>query len=126
MEFFIKSGANLPLLKLYLIRDGRSDFQLVDNNLNATSIFFSTYDVNTGLIKISQQPCTITTELDEDGVTLNYVVEYKFTTRQTSQSGRYKGEFVIQDSTGSAILPLRQELFVNITESITEVGFCCK
>jgi hypothetical protein len=126
MEFFIKSGANLPSLKLYLIKDGRSDFQSEYKDLQATSIFFSMYDYNSGLIKIAQQPCTITTELDEDGVSLNYVVEYKFTTRQTAQTGRYRAEFVIQDYTGSAILPLRQELYVNITGSITEVGFCCK
>jgi hypothetical protein len=126
MEFFIKGGANLPLLKLYLIKDGRSDFQREDNDLLATSIFFSMYDVNTGLIKIAQQPCTITAELSEDGVSLDYVVEYKFTTRQTSNIGRYKAEFVIQDYTGSSILPLRQELFVNITSSIIEADFCCK
>lgn len=125
MEFFIKKNANLPLLKLYLIKDGRSDFQNPVTDFDNTSIFFSMYNVNTGLIKIAQQPCEVITELDEDGVSLNYIVTYKFSSIQTSTIGRYKVEFVFNDSTGGLILPLRQELFINVSDSITEIGFCC-
>jgi hypothetical protein len=125
MEFFIKKNANLPVLKLYLIKDGRSDFQNPVTDFDNASISFSMYDVKTGLIKIAQQPCEIVTELDMDGVSLDYVVTYKFSTIQTSTVGRYKVEFVFNDSTGALILPLRQELFINISDSISELGFCC-
>jgi hypothetical protein len=125
MEFFIKKNANLPVLKLYLIKDGRSDFQNPVTDFDNASISFSMYDVKTGIIKIAQQPCEIVTELDMDGVSLDYVVTYKFTTIQTSTVGRYKVEFVFNDSTGALILPLRQELFINIGDSISELGFCC-
>jgi hypothetical protein len=46
MEFFIKKNANLPVLKLYLIKDGRSDFQNPVTDFDNASISFCSAGVN--------------------------------------------------------------------------------
>ena len=80
MEFFIKSGANLPALKMQVISDGRSDFKSVIESLEQAKVFLSMVDVTTGIDKIAMSPCDIITETNPDG-SLSYFIYYKFTFR---------------------------------------------
>jgi hypothetical protein len=56
MEFFIKKKATLPVLKLQVVKDGRSDYNQFMKSIELSSIFFSMIDVETGLIKINTKP----------------------------------------------------------------------
>ena len=85
MEFFIKKGASLPALKILIVRDGRSDFETFINNLSSKSIFFSMYDVNTGLPKIVSAPCEIDSYIDNNG-DIQYFIYYKFIDIDTKKS----------------------------------------
>ena len=55
MEFFIKKKTTLPVLKLQVVKDGRSDYNHFMKEIELSSIFFSMVDVETGLIKINSK-----------------------------------------------------------------------
>jgi hypothetical protein len=124
MEFFIKSGANLPALKMQVISDGRSDFKSVIENLDGVKVFLSMVDITTGINKIALAPCDIITETNSDG-SLSYFIYYKFTTKNTNKPGRYKIEFFIQNAEGNLNLPIKDSLFVNVQESFVNIANCC-
>ena len=46
-----------------------------------------------------------------------YYVYYRFTTQDTNKPGRYEGQFVFINETGTLVLPIRERLFINISES---------
>jgi hypothetical protein len=52
MEFFIKKNATLPLLKMAVVKDGRSDFNKMTSLIEESAIFFSMVDIDTGIPKI--------------------------------------------------------------------------
>ena len=125
MEFFIKSGANLPVLKMLVIRDGRSDFQSLMESLETSTIYFSMVDVNTGIPKIAFAPCSIVPLILPDGSSPEYYIYYKFSARNTDKPGKYKAEFFIQNNEGNLILPLKEQLFINIQETFVSTDNCC-
>ena len=65
MEFNIKKNATLPLLKMQVVRDGRSEYQSFMDSLGSASIFFSMIDElvqavkmyvpNVGIVYINNQ-----------------------------------------------------------------------
>ena len=124
MDFHIRSGANLPILKVLLITDGRPDFQSVIADLKNSDIFFSLYDVKTGLPKFVNRRCSIVEFLDSNGET-KYYIHFQFKTKDTAKEGIYRGEFSISTESGLYVLPLQQELNIYVLDSITSVDTCC-
>jgi len=118
MEFFIKKNATLPVLKIKIIKDGRSDYNRNMSYLQTNDIFFSMVNVETDIPKISTRPAGITindqlnTSLDTE-----YYVYYQFNPFDTKKIGRYKGQFLFRDDTGILNLPLSQEIYINVTDS---------
>ena len=49
---------------------------------------------------------------------LEFYLVYQFTSKETSKAGRYAAQFEIDflDGSGTLIVPIREELFVNILE----------
>lgn len=138
MEFFIKKGATLPVLKINVIKDGRSDYDRTMRYLEETDIFFSMVDTETGIPKFTSRPAGVmkkeqlNTNLDTE-----YYVYYQFTPNDTKNVARYKGQFLFRNETGYLTLPLNQEIFVNVTDSFVINDFeyqscyvvdfpCCK
>ena len=56
MEWFIRKNATLPVLKINVIKDGRSDYDRSMRYLQDTEIFFSMVDTKTGIPKITSRP----------------------------------------------------------------------
>ena len=50
MEFFIKKNATLPILKMQVVKDGRSDYNKMMSLIEESAIFFSMIDIETGTI----------------------------------------------------------------------------
>jgi len=138
MEFFIKKGATLPVLKINVIKDGRSDYDRTMRYLEETDIFFSMVDTETGIPKFTSRPAGVmkkeqlNTNLDTE-----YYVYYQFTPNDTKNVARYKGQFLFRNETGYLTLPLNQEIYVNVTDSFVINDFeyqscyvvdfpCCK
>jgi len=119
MEFFINKQSTLPVLKLELIRDGRNDFQKFFELIQNANIYFSMTDVVTGVKRIAKK--TAGTQLvlpQSDCVGEEYYITYTFNTRETSIAGRYLGQFTIEflDGTGTLIVPIREDLYINVLD----------
>lgn len=118
MEFFIKKNATLPLLKMQVVKDGRSDYNNMMKFIEESAIFFSMVDTDTGIPKISTRPCGFVEKiLIEPNAAPEYYVYYQFTQRDTNRPGRYLGQFLFRNDQGTLVLPIRDELFINVQES---------
>ena len=125
MEFFIKKNATLPILKMQVVKDGRSSYIQFMDMLEVSSIFFTMIDVQTGIPKIVSAPCEIVNILLPDGATPEYYIYYKFKERDTNTPGRYQGQFLIKNIEGNLILPIREELYINVQDSFISETACC-
>ncbi len=117
MEFFINKNSTLNVLKLELIQDGRNDFDKFYDSIQNANIYFSMSDVVTGVKKIGLSPAFPMLVPDTQNLE-RYYIAYQFTAKQTSIAGRYRGEFTIEflDGSGTLIVPIREQLYVNILE----------
>lgn len=125
MEFYIKKSASLPVLKMQCVRDGRAGFLQLNEDLEVSTIFFTMIEVETGIPKIVSAPCYIVPLILPEGATPEYYIYYQFTSRDTNTVGRYQGQFLIKNLEGSLILPLREELYINVQESFISDTPCC-
>ena len=125
MEFFIKKNATLPLLKMQVVKDGRAGYLELMEALAISTIYFTMINVETGIPKIVSAPCYITSITLPLGATPEYYVYFRFTSRDTNTVGRYQGQFLIKNDEGNLILPIREELYINVQDSfISETGCC--
>ena len=118
MEFHINKNSTLPKLKLELIKDGRNDFHKFHEKIQNAIIYFSMVDVITGVKRIAKKIAGIELVEPTSCVGEEYYLVYQFTPRDTSVAGRYIGHFEIEflDGSGTLIVPIREELFVNILD----------
>ena len=118
MEFSIKKNATLPLIKLQVVKDGRSDYNNFMKFLETSAIFFSMVDIESGVPKITSRPAGFVEKTFTDPNTEpEYYIYYQFTNRDTNKVGRFEGQFMLRDDDGVLILPIREKLFINIQES---------
>jgi len=118
MEFFIKKNATLPLLKMQVVKDGRSDFNLMMDTIEESAIFFSMVDTATGIPRINTRPAGFVNKvLLDPNAEPEYYVYYQFTGNDTRKEGRYEGQFLFRNDQGVLILPIRDKLYINVQES---------
>jgi hypothetical protein len=126
MEFYIKQNATLPVLKMQVVKDGRAGYLQLMEDLEVSTIFFSMIDVETGIPKIVSAPAEIVALImAEDGAPTEYYIYFKFSSRDTNTPGRYQGQFLIKNDEGSLILPIREELYINVQDSFISETACC-
>ncbi len=116
MEFFIKQNSELPILKMVVVRDGRTDsWKTFDADLDNATIRFSMKEESTGIPKIVMNDAFITEKKQENAdAPKEYYIYYKWSQRDTRRKGRYLGEFSIINSMGELIAPIRENLYINI------------
>jgi hypothetical protein len=118
MEFFIKKNATLPLLKLQVVKDGRSDYNNFMELLETSTIFFSMINSETGIPKITSRPAGFVEKIfDDPNAEPEYYIYYQFTKQDTSIEGRYEGQFLVKTFDGNVILPVREKLYIYVQES---------
>lgn len=126
MEFFIKKNATLPLLKLQVVKDGRSDYHKFMEFIESSTIIFSMVDVETGIPKITSKSGGFVSKTFIDPNTqTEYYIYYNFTKKDTSRIGRYEAQFLLKNAEGELIVPIREPLFINVTESFISDDKCC-
>jgi hypothetical protein len=128
MEWFIKKNSTLPVLKINVIKDGRSDYDRTMRYLNETDIFFSMVDTQTGIPRISSRPAGLMKkEQLSTSAETEYYVYYQFTPFDTKKVARYKGQFLFRNDTGIMTLPLNQDILIDDVEfqSCYVVDFPC-
>lgn len=125
MQFYIQQNATLPVLKFQIVKDGRSGYEQLMRDLEVSTIFFTMIDVETGMPKIVSAPCSIVSLISPNGAPTEYYVYYKFTSRDTDTPGRYQGQVLIKNDEGTLILPIREELYINVQPSFISETACC-
>ena len=91
-------------------------------NKNVSNIEFL---IETEIPKIVSAPCEIVSLILPLGATPEYYIYYKFTGRDTNTPGRYVGQFLIKNDEGNLILPIREELYINVQPSFISETACC-
>lgn len=116
MEFFIKQNSELPVLKMEVINDGRTNsHRTFTEDLDNASIRFTMKDTKNGFIKILMNNAYITDKkLINPDAPKEYYIYYKWSEKDTKQKGRFLGEFHIVNSTGELISPISEPLYINI------------
>ena len=126
MEFFIKQNATLPVLKMQIVKDGRSDYVVFMDQLEVSTIYFSMINTANGIPKVVSAPANMgEITFAEPGTPVEYYVYFQFTSTMTNTPGRYVGQFLIKNDEGNLILPIREELYINVQPSFISESPCC-
>ena len=126
MEFFIKQNATLPVLKMQIVKDGRSDYVVFMDQLEVSTIYFSMINTANGIPKVVSAPANIVEKtFAVPGTPVEYYVYFQFTSTMTNTPGRYVGQFLIKNDEGNLILPIREELYINVQPSFISESPCC-
>ena len=84
-------------------------------------------DEDTDLYKIIGKTVSISEKYSTgDSPLKSYFLEVQFTSKETSEVGSYIGEFEIEDDAGEYYLPIRDEIKINIIDSIVDPDLCCR
>ena len=94
-------------------------------SLELSTIYFSMVEVETGIPKIVSAPCEIVSLILPEGAPTEYYIYFKFTSMDTDTVGRYQGQFLIKNEEGNLILPIREELYINVQDSFISELACC-
>lgn len=127
LNFFIRKNSRLPILKMAVINDSRNTFRTIYDRLENAAITFSMIDENGNYKVFNKQALLLPVDKElckEDG---EYYIGYKFDTKDTNTPGRYKAEFKIDflDDGCSLIVPIRDDLYVNVSDSFTKSKIVC-
>jgi hypothetical protein len=118
MNFFIKRRSTLPLLRVEVNKDGRSDFHHNQNLSEISNVYVSLIDYYTKQPKYLSKPCTVTSEVTSGGT--SYYVNYQFSHFETEEESKYEVQFSLINSNGNVIiLPLKEKVFANVVESFS-------
>jgi hypothetical protein len=118
MEFTIGQNSTLPLLKLQVVNDGIESYNSMMEFIERSSIFFTMVNTDNGIPKVYTKSAGFVEKIDMDpNASPEYYVYYRFTQQDTSKIGRYEGQFMFINDTGTLVLPIREPLFINIVES---------
>jgi hypothetical protein len=118
MEFTIGQNSTLPLLKLQVVKDGIEEYNSMMEFIERSSIFFSMVNTTNGISKVYTKTAGFVEKLGMNpNASPEYYVYYRFTPEDTNRPGRYEGQFMFINETGTLVLPIRENLFINITES---------
>ncbi len=75
-------------------------------------------DIETGIPKIITRPAGFVSKtMIDPNSDPEYYIYYQFTNKDTRKVGRYEGQFLLRNSDGVLILPIRDKLYINIQES---------
>jgi hypothetical protein len=118
MDFFIKKNATLPLLKLQVVNNGRSDFDNFMKTIELSAIFFSMVDVETGIAKVTSKPAGFVEKTFTDpNSEPEYYIYYQLTSTDTNRVGKFEAQFLLRNDEGVLILPIREKLTVYVQDS---------
>ena len=127
MIFTIRQYSELPVLQLQLFNDGRNEFKNFEDKLENSTITFAMKDQTTGIYKVANKEAEIVLKTPCDtNSKKEYYITYTFTTSDTKKPGIYLGEFKIifldetLQSTGSLIIPIREELQIHVIDSFVK------
>ena len=116
MEFFIQQNSTLPILKMDVVLDGRTDvskeyYSILDN----ATLRFSMVCEDDGIQKIFMKDAYLTEKYRRNlDSPREYYIYYKWVAKDTNKKGRFLGQFLVQLENGDLVSPIRENLYINI------------
>lgn len=121
MEFIIRKNATLPLLKMQIVKDGKSTYEDFMSFIETSTIYFSMQNTENGGLKINTSFAGFVEKIfDDPNAAPEYYLYYRFTKQNTNKPGRYEGQFVIKNDAGTLVLPIREKLNILIKDSLLD------
>lgn len=126
MNFFIKRNSTLPLLIFPITDKLISELNLEDEMFSNVAITFSMINAETNAYKIANRSgdLFINSDISLHPNLPKFSLVYKFTEKNTSSSGLYLGEFVIDfldnKHLGKIKLPIDTKINIVINDTITK------
>jgi hypothetical protein len=115
-EFYINKNSTLPLLKLELINDGRTDYNKFYEYIQNSTVTFNMVNLENDVIVIANQEAWVLPK--ENSADDEYYLCYAWKARDTKKTGKYIGKFTItfgdEIGGGTLIVPIQNELIINI------------
>ena len=126
-QFVINKNSTLPYLEIEAVQDGRHTYKKLYLALQSATVTFSMTNVENGVKKIANAPCYVV-PFDTDCCEDKFKIQYRWSKRDTSESGIYIGQFkikfeddiTIEDITfpkGELIVPIAEEIQIVINDS---------
>jgi hypothetical protein len=130
MDFTIKQNSELPILELRPYK-GKNFPELIEIIQNATVLFSMIDERNTYRIHDKSAVVNLETknniQLNQEDTCreiIDFTIQYKFSKKDTSKPGKYKGEFkIIFEKYGeqkTIVIPLNYKLDIEILPSFTK------
>lgn len=121
INFYVRKNSTLPVLRIELLLDGRNLYNISNDIITGSTIYFSMVDKSTNILKVGKSLCTITNESGKLFIT------YKFSGKSLSSVGEFIGEFFITDSKGLEVIPITEKINIIVLDSIfnTNTVECC-
>jgi hypothetical protein len=116
MEFFIQQNSTLPIIKMDVVLDGRTDaskeyYSILDN----ATLRFSMVCEDDGIQKIFMNDAYLTEKYRRNlDAPREYYIYYKWKEKDTNKKGRFLGQFLVQLENGDLVSPIRENLYINI------------
>jgi hypothetical protein len=116
MEFFIQHNTTLPIIKMDVVLDGRTEasdefYSILDN----ATLRFSMVCEDDGIQKIFMKDAYLTEKTRRNlDSPREYYIYYKWGAKDTNKKGRFVGQFLVQLEEGELISPIRENLYINI------------
>lgn len=116
MNFEINKHSTLPILRMELLKDGRTEYHTFHEKIQNADIYFTMYNADTGVKKIAKKRASTELVNPPSCVGDEYYIIYQFTEKETAEAGRFIGKFTIEflDGSGTLIVPIHEELNVHI------------
>ena len=116
MEFYIKQNTDLPILKMEFVNDGRTDsYKLLNDEIVNAKIRFSMMDLNTNQKIVFMENAYLTDKIKNNPENEDqYYIFYRWKLKDTRKKGRFLAEFSITTDSGELIVPIRENLYVNV------------
>jgi hypothetical protein len=116
MEFFIKQNSTLPIIKMDVILDGKTDagkdfYSILDN----ATLRFSMVCEDDDIQKIFMKEAYLTEKYRRNfDSPREYYIYYKWIQKDTNKKGRFVGQFLVQLEEGELVSPIAENLYINI------------
>ena len=126
-HFFIKKDSTLPILKMKVVNDGRYDYKKIFDRIENAGVTFSMVDKKGTPRVYNQQGLVFPVDKIACPEDEEFYIGYQFKLKDTKKVGCYKAEFKLDflDDGATLIVPIREDLYVNVVDSITKSEIVC-
>lgn len=120
MNFEINKHSTLPILRMELLKDGRTEYHTFHEKIQNADIYFTMYNADTGVKKIAKKRASTELVNPPSCVGDEYYIIYQFTEKETAEAGRFIGKFTIEflDGSGTLIVPIHESLNIHVLGDI--------